>query len=487
MSNTNSLARTLLVTAFVAIGIAGAWGTMSGWLQGLVQQALQSGNVYEQLYTSADGEPVIVRMSRDARATEQVLSLDGQPKQVTTQDLLYPHYTYSRERSPYVMQRGDWSVRMASANDQGVPPVYWYVVHDGRRPARAYGVGFHSRTRQLVGYFGREGFSNVQPPRDQWFEVPSDNGLYGTTNSNWLGREPIYAGGEPFFLLLADGKLWHVDLAQKELHAVLDCPQALSVGEAWKIPAERPSAPPGVSPIAAQQFTPLIGLLRQPDSFLIVEPRTGKATTFPLPPSLRRQTLSASLLPDGNLLVFGTDWRNQAEYEVAWLNSGADAGKEPIKQQQVRLASWSSQPSWAVLGWQAAVVAPLPLAHVFFMTGAPVSMVSMHEADTYAAALASLLAETWLSTLVVLAIGVVCAAAAFRRQQRYGLPHVAAWAVFAFVFGIPGWLAYRYHRTWPVLEDCPSCGEPAPRNREGCLDCGAAFPPPPLKGIEVFA
>jgi hypothetical protein len=483
MSNTNSLARTLLVTAFIALGITGAWGTISAWLQSLVQRALQSGIVYEQLYTSADGEPVIVRMSRDARATEQVLSLDGEPQQVTTQDLLYPHYTYSLEQSPYLMQRADWSVRLASATDAGVPPVYWYVVHDGRRPAHAFGVGYHSKTRQIVGYFGRDGFAEVQPPRDQWFEVPSENGLYGTTNSNWLGREPVYAGGEPNFLMLADGKLWDVNLVRKDLKAVLDCPQAVSIGQTWKILAERPSTPMGANPLLAQQVTPLAGLLREPDRVQVVEATSGKTTAFALPASLRRLTLAASLLPDGNLLVYGTDWRKQSEHEVAWLSPDGQV----VKQQRVRLASWTSQPSWAILGWQAAIAAPLPAAIVLFTAGVPASLVSMDEADTYSAGLSKVLGQIWSSILAVFVVGGVCAVAAYRRQQRYGLPHAAAWAAFAFVFGVPGWIAYRFHRTWPVLEDCPSCGQPAPRDREACLDCGAAFPPPPLKGTEVFA
>jgi hypothetical protein len=140
-----------------------------------------------------------------------------------------------------------------------------------------------------------------------------------------------------------------------------------------------------------------------------------------------------------------------------------------------------------VIGWQAAIIAPLPLAQIIFAAGAPAGMVVMDEEDTYSAALANFLGQTWLSILAVLAIGVACATAAYRRQRRYGLPHAATWAVFAFIFGAPGWLAYRYHRTWPVLEDCPACGQPAPRDRQACLDCGAAFPPPPLKGVEVFA
>jgi hypothetical protein len=89
--------------------------------------------------------------------------------------------------------------------------------------------------------------------------------------------------------------------------------------------------------------------------------------------------------------------------------------------------------------------------------------------------------------LAVLAVGALCAVLAYRRQRRYALPNPGAWAAFAFLLGIPGWIAYRLHRAWPVLEECPACHQPSPRDREECIDCGAEFPPPPLKGIEVFA
>jgi hypothetical protein len=67
------------------------------------------------------------------------------------------------------------------------------------------------------------------------------------------------------------------------------------------------------------------------------------------------------------------------------------------------------------------------------------------------------------------------------------LPHATGWAAFVFLFGVPGWIAYRVHRTWPVFEECPACRQAAPRDRTECTECGADFPPPVLKGIEVFA
>jgi hypothetical protein len=97
------------------------------------------------------------------------------------------------------------------------------------------------------------------------------------------------------------------------------------------------------------------------------------------------------------------------------------------------------------------------------------------------------LAILWPCLAALLAIGAVCAIAAWRRQKRFGLPHAAGWAVFAFLLGIPGWIAYRLHRAWPVVDECPACQQPSPRDREACTECGADFPPPALKGIEVFA
>ena len=53
--------------------------------------------------------------------------------------------------------------------------------------------------------------------------------------------------------------------------------------------------------------------------------------------------------------------------------------------------------------------------------------------------------------------------------------------------GLPGLVGYLFHRRWPVLEACPACGRTVPRDRDACAACGTEFPPPPLKGIEVFA
>jgi hypothetical protein len=159
-----------------------------------------------------------------------------------------------------------------------------------------------------------------------------------------------------------------------------------------------------------------------------------------------------------------------------------------VRERNVELAQLASGSSEnAAVAWGAALAAPSLLEFTVLGLFVPLENLERGAAETFGSGLLSFLSEAWPAILIVAVIGAVVAAATLRRQRRYGLPHAGMWAVFVFVFGIPGWLAYRFHRTWPVLEECPACHQAAPRDRPECLDCGARFPPPPLKGIEVFA
>jgi hypothetical protein len=478
MTNNNSLARSLLLAGVVAAGVAAAWCAVVLWSGSLLSRTMQTAEVHEQLYTDADGEPVIVRTSRSSNATESAVSLTGEARKVTAQELLHPLYSYE-----YGRIGGGWQQRIRSANDGGLPATYWYIVHDGQSNGRAYGVAFHSRKKTIVGYFSRQGFSDVLPPRDEWFQVPGDKALTRATTLQWGAQEPIYAGGTHPFLLLADGKLWRIDVAHKELKSILDCPQAQGIGSVWEILADRPPVPKGAYPPSAQEVTPQLGLVRQPDSVLVVDPMTGKSTPYPLPADLRDSMLAATLEADGRLLLFGAKAWGEPEYDVVWM---APSG-EVAKQRHVRLTQWNYQPSLTVMGWWGALAVPMTSANVAFQALLPQMLVESKKADSYSAGLATALATNWPSMIVMAFVSLASAIATYRRQRRYGLRHAVAWAVFAYLFGIPGWIAYRFHRAWPVLEECPACHQPSPRDREHCLDCGVAFPPPPLKGIEVFA
>jgi hypothetical protein len=483
MSKSASLGGTLLLAATVAFGIATAWCVAVGWIVMVVERSMQQRDIYEQLLVGPDGEPVISRTSYSSGASE-VVTLSGEPSRTTSQDLLYPQHIMKREQLDWY-DSANWSYRLAGINDGGAPAVFWYLVHDGNSPGHAHGVGYHSKTKTIVGYFGRGGFREALPPRDDWFEIAGSNGLYGAT-INVGANEPVSSQTTDARMpLLANGKLWMIDTGQRQVKAVADCPTAIAVGQAWQLPREIPPKVPGAIHQPAQSTTPMRIVVRQPESLIVLDQLTDTYVTFPLPAAAQNPMLAAYLLGDGNLLLLlvDTDAEGRTSSEVIWLSSTGQV----IKREPVRLAGQTNPQSYATVGWQAAAAAPAPLASALIVGLVPRTLVRAGQAESYAAGLRKVVGGIWLSVLAVLAIGAGCAAAAYRRQRRYGLPHPAAWAAFVFAGGIAGWIAYRFHRRWPVLEDCPACGEPAPRDREACLDCGAAFPPPPLKGIEVFA
>jgi hypothetical protein len=108
---------------------------------------------------------------------------------------------------------------------------------------------------------------------------------------------------------------------------------------------------------------------------------------------------------------------------------------------------------------------------------------------SYPEALGQALTEFWpalaISQLVAFSFAVLC----YRRQVRYGASRREriVWSLFVLLLGLPGWIGYRFGRSWPVLESCPKCDSTVPRDRENCLRCTDDFPRPALKGTEVFA
>ena len=102
-------------------------------------------------------------------------------------------------------------------------------------------------------------------------------------------------------------------------------------------------------------------------------------------------------------------------------------------------------------------------------------------------AVARYLSDTWQLLLALCGVSAVLAWFCCRRQRRMALPWTGIWVGFVFIFGLPGFLPYLFHRRWPVLDTCQVCGHAVPHDREKCSSCGTEFPVPAPKGIEVFA
>ncbi len=132
--------------------------------------------------------------------------------------------------------------------------------------------------------------------------------------------------------------------------------------------------------------------------------------------------------------------------------------------------------------WLATAVVPAPIAMAFVVLLPP-----MRHPEATAAALRWSLSAAWPALVAVSLLGAALAWLCYRRQKRFAQPWTRVWVVFVFLAGLPGLVGYLCHRRWPVLEACPACGRSVPRDRDACAACGAAFPPPPRTGIEVFA
>jgi hypothetical protein len=483
MNKPTSIVRELLLTFVVAIGIAAAWCFASLWLGMLVDQVSISRQGIESLMMRQDGEPVITRYQSGAYvANQQIFTLDGEAARGNSQSLMSPSYLQS---APQDLSGSNYPYRLAGANDGGNPATLWYLFHDGRPNGRAYGVGYDAASKTVAGYFGRNGFSASQPPRDEWFQIAGSSGLSAVTTAI-TNSEPFY--NEPNIYFLAEGEVWWVDVRRKQVQSLLKAPAAFTVGWAWQTLAELP--PDDNDPSTVQIATPYPRrklAVRSADHMTMLDLLSGDHVDLPLPTTVRDKSCAVFEQADGGFVLFATPMvqhNGQRHHDVVWLD---EAGKVQ-RERQVEITAVSTLlSSPGIVTWVPAVTAPLPLASAALALGISAERRAMQEFETFPAALAATIGEFWPGFLVVAGVSVALAIAAYRRQRRYSLPYAAWWAVFVFLLGVPGYLAYRFHRTWPALEDCPRCGEASPRDRDRCSDCGAAFPPPELKGLEIYA
>jgi hypothetical protein len=147
-----------------------------------------------------------------------------------------------------------------------------------------------------------------------------------------------------------------------------------------------------------------------------------------------------------------------------------------------------SQPSDLEKAWVAAAAAPLPIVWgVGAATVVPAVLIQNNEADSYSEALSRFLPWAWPHLCIVFFVSLACAWWTRRLQHKYYRSGTAAWCTFVFLFGPPGFVAYRLLHVRPKREECPQCHVVVPRDREACAACDTMFPPPRRLGTEIFA
>ncbi len=213
--------------------------------------------------------------------------------------------------------------------------------------------------------------------------------------------------------------------------------------------------------------------VRAADRVLLFDAAGKQKAAYTIPADLRGRSFTFYDLNNGNaLLSVGGD-------EFVWINAAGNV----LKRKKVALENSRAND----FPPQVALAAPAPIEIGLVIATDAAQRVESGESSSYAAGLRWSFSLAWPVLLAVSILGAALAWLCYRRQLRFAQPWTAAWVAFVFVCGLPGLVGYLFHRRWPVLEACPSCGRTVPRDRDACSACGAEFPAPALKGIEVFA
>jgi hypothetical protein len=484
-----------LLALILALGFGIVWAVLVMWAVDRARDILAPEKEYEYVQFRRDGTPVVRSIiGRGYSENYTYRTLDGNPITIPREErwLRSPYLAGPKDREYSPFGRAEWTERIESFNDRGQPLTYWYFLLGSESPGTGYFVGFDSLSRQRIGYIGRSGFQAERPSSEQCFPVHSrEVARKAVTASSYYNtyEEPHWAfsfqaGSLPPWMayVLADDGLVEVDLVKRSTRVVLKETGLLSAG---RIARSITDTGEDAADLSEKEFL----AVRGQDRVLIFDADGKPAGSFTIPAELRDVRFEFYLLGGQSAVLDVSAYELERvsrkackQDRLVWIDP---AGKT------VRRVDYSLGRSGSDMSpWQLAVSVPVPLAPIVGAAVAAVMFVvcpeemgvrsETAESDFPAVSL-------FLAIAAILVLGGVLARLCYRRQRRYALPGGAAWAAFVFLGGVPGFVAYLWHRHWPVLEPCPACGRPAPRDREDCCHCGAEFPRPEPKGVEVFA
>jgi hypothetical protein len=495
-----SLTGKWLLALVLAIGFGGVWMTLAGWLASTVL-VTQSG-VYQSLVYSAQGEPFIQTYDPRNYLNRSYRGLDGQPRQLDDHAWLPGTTAAGIPQPAWAAPADGWQGRIVPLSDGTSPATFWYFMQDATEHGSAYLVGYDSVSRRQVGYLDATGF-HADAPR-QAFHAPnhsstsallsiaSSQGIYGYADI----REPTYYNqpGNTVFpgwrVYVIDGdRLLEVDLRQRNKP-----PRELLKHEGLLSVQISGGYQPGATPVdqwqqnnpqaTPQQSQALI--VSSPREIIVYAPAEGEPQVYPRPAELVGKAVNVYRPVDGGLIMEYTNYTSDPETPPVSVYT-YDAEGQLAETRQVSL-SRGTPTSSGVAAAGMTLAAPVPALAVFFIA-VPLPLNRMYYDDSlsYGAALQKSVEEMGVYPAIAIALSIALAWACYRRQRRYGERVVVPWVVLILLLGLPGYVGYRWHRRWPLRRTCPTCNMPSPQNRSECLDCGADWPRPDAKGIEVYA
>jgi hypothetical protein len=482
----------LVLAGVLATGFLMVWGVVAVWaLQSYLADECQRG---KSLLFRADGTSLVAQFGYPY-GENQYWDLQGNPVPPPDQD--NPAMIVNPSLPSSLTDRAnagdtDWKQRVRSFCNGGSPPVYWYFVTDGQPNGMGYFVGYDSKSFGCVGYMGTAGFradglpteelipcghATSQPlRRDDVLAIQYDHrGMavsypYGSPSAGQA--PPGYVSLCDVYVVGHDHRIYHADLQKRSMHVALEdsrlCSAALVL----------------VSNPVRGTFPRLVARIE--DAVLVLDDRGQILKRYPIPESLRSMEIQFGETTAGEALMY---WRSpfdelatEVVYRIYWV-----AANGSYRHAEITLPSPGELPALRTLG---ALMVPAPLVlGGFIAIYGPSLLREEGLAGAYWADLGRLLSEFWPALIITQLLAAGLAMLCYRRQVRYRASKTerVIWTLFVLALGLPGWVAYRFGRSWPMLGSCPGCGAGVPQDREDCACCEADFPGPVLKGTEVFA
>ncbi|MEN6558010.1 MAG: hypothetical protein ABFC54_07505 [Thermoguttaceae bacterium] len=480
---------TLLLAAILGFGVCMVWGfVVLNVFAVLHHFHSETPSISEALVVYKDGRVVIETYIDNNEDSSHARTLDG--KSLAT-------FNATKERIPRVLIRGpadlreptssnSWASRFTVLADYDKNARYlrsgdWYFVHDGNTQGHGYFAKIHG---PQPGYLGRTGFRSDKPPLDDQFAIRTDgspllaNGYiergHGGSSFTRLFNDQWNDTVWPLtYNLATDEGLVQVDPKKRSvrrLHAgkpISACIEMRELGD-----SSLHSAPP-------ETFV----LWRTVDRVQVLDFNGKQQEEFRLPQEIRTRDFEWCRLPNDTVLAV-VDMPCPSDVaphhcELYWFTKdGRIVRKETVSlKRDVRITTTLES---------VAMTCSLPSPGLLLAFGFLSQQETHPSADGWAK-LKGTIQEGWPFLLAVEALSLILAVGCFCRQRKFGLSGAWIWAGFMLLFGVPAYLGYRLSRVWPAQLACPHCKQPTPRDRPACLHCGQNFPPPAMKGIEVFA
>jgi hypothetical protein len=521
MKTNVGIAKQIVAACVVATGIAIVWGVVGGWLAMMKQSLTSAGeSSYDSVMVAADGTPVIGTSKYTRNVSLQLgrRTLDGKPWPMDYQDFIQSAYFPKPYKEPGLVNTPlAWDQgrgRIIGGTDGKDPPAAWYFVRDNDHTGGVYATGFDAISKLPIGYIGRTGFRDVKPPLDEQFVLPKsavEDGFTYLVSSGQNLEERRLVRSEQIFSdnaslwtvhLLGTDRMWEVNLRQRSARARIQFDGALSMGAISvnravfnEIPRQLPDERTDKQKAAETKEGEAEGFqyrgltaVRQIDRLVLFNLHEGKKETFILPEILRDRRFSAFLVGPDQLLVDAHEqgdeyWSGGPIVRLYWTNRKGEIQRE----KEVKLAGFRPA-SPRSRAWGASTLIPIPVVWIVGMLlGAPLYLVQTNYVADFASGVSFVASLAWPPMVVVLLIAVALAWVILRLQRKYRRGGSGAWAVFVFLFGVPGFLAYLVEHRRAKLEACRQCGEIVPRDREACAACEAEFAAPARVGTEIFA